>query len=68
MTSQDNDYIVNRGHDGYYVKQQVGTERRLIEGPIESKDAACDRARLHAAESGSGAWFERPTGTLESLD
>jgi hypothetical protein len=55
---QDNDVVVTRVVNQFWVWQQIGESRKRLDGPFADRAEAESRAKELANNIGSDPWFE----------
>jgi hypothetical protein len=64
---QDQDVVVTKVVNQFWVWQQVGKSRKRLNGPFDDLVQAESQAKVLAAEFGSDAWFETEGGVATQI-
>jgi hypothetical protein len=64
---QNNDVVVTKVVNQFWVWQQVGKSRKRLDGPFDDRAQAESRAKVLADEFSCDAWFETEGGVATDI-
>jgi hypothetical protein len=64
---QNQDVVVTRVVNHFWIWQQVGKSRKRLDGPFDDLAQAESRAKALAGQLGSDAWFETEGGVATEI-